>query len=297
MPNPSLPPAVNAPRQETTQRAGRVSTYVAGEGRPMVLVHSINAAGSAYEMRPLFERLRDRRRVLAPDLPGFGFSDRSVRSYDVRLFVDAVLDVIDLADELSPGVEVDLVALSLAGEFAARAATERAERIRSLTLINPTGFDRNADRLREPGATRELPGFLSVLRVGPIGKPLYRLLTRKGTIRYFLQRTYGSKQVDEDMVDYDYLTSHQPGAEHAPFAFLSGRLFSRDIRAVYESLEMPVFLPHGTKGDFKDFSGADWIRDRDNWTERAFDTGALVHYEAPDEFFAAFESFLEQLER
>jgi pimeloyl-ACP methyl ester carboxylesterase len=290
-----LPPAVNASEHETTHRAGRLVTYVAGDGRPLVLVHSINAAASAFEMRPIFDRMRDRRTVLAVDLPGFGRSDRSERTYDVRLYVDAVHDVLDLADARVPGVPVDLVALSLSGEFAARATVERPERVRSLTLINPTGFSRGAENLREPGSTREIPGFMPVLSVGAIGKPLYRLLTRKGTIRYFLQRTYGSKAVDEDLVEYDYLASHQPGAERAPFAFLSGRLFSRDIRNVYEALELPVFLAHGTRGDFKDFSRADWVRERDNWTERAFDTGALVHYEAPDEFFAAFESFLDRL--
>ena len=60
------------------------------------------------------------------------------------------------------------------------------------------------------------------------------------------------------MVEYDWRTARQPGAQHAPFAFLSGRLFSRDIRNVYEDLHLPVYVLHGTKGDFKDFSEAGW---------------------------------------
>lgn len=289
----SLPPAVNGERRETTRRAGRLSYYVAGEGAPLVLLHSINAAASAYEMRPVFERYRDLRRVYAVDLPGFGFSDRSDRSYDVRLYTDAVLDLFDVVEEDAPGAPLDLVGLSLSSEFAARATTERPERVRTLTLINPTGFDRSSDRLRQPGATREMPGFLPIFKTRFIGPPLFRLLTRKSSIRYFLQRTYGSKQVDEDMVEYDYLSSHQEGAELAPFAFLSGRLFSKDIRNVYEALQLPVWVPHGTKGDFKDFSGTGWARERDHWTFRAFDTGALIHFEAPEAFFAGFEAFLE----
>lgn len=287
----TLPSAVDGERREAQRRAGPLSFYVAGDGRPLLLVHSINAAASAYEMRPIFERLKSTRRVLAVDLPGFGFSDRSRRTYDVQLFTDAVRDLFDIADEYARGVPVDLVALSLSSEFAARATRGRPDRVRSLTLINPTGFDRRSDQLREPG-TREIPGFLKFLDRGLVGRPLFRLLTRKNVIRYFLQRTYGSKQVDEPMVEYDYLSSHQPGAEHAPFAFLSGKLFSRDIREIYEALELPVFVPHGTKGDFKDFRGADWARERDNWTFEAFDSGALVHYEVPDAFFRSFEAFL-----
>jgi len=289
-----LPPAVDGARQETTRRAGRLSYYLAGEGAPLLLVHSVNAAASAVEMRPLFERMKPHRRVVALDLPGFGFSDRSDRSYDVRLFTDAIHDGADVAAESAAEARVDLVALSLSAEFAARAVRERPERFARLVLINPTGFDRRSDRLRSPGETREIPGFLKVFLGTGLGAPVFRLLTRKGTIRYFLQRTYGSKNVDEDMVEYDYLTSHQPGAERAPYAFLSGRLFSKDIRLVYESLTLPVFVPHGTKGDFKDFSGADWARARNNWTFEAFDTGALVHCEAPEAFFTSLDDFFER---
>lgn len=47
----SLPPAIDAERREfRSATAGRVSYYVANEGagRPLVLVHSVNAAASAY---------------------------------------------------------------------------------------------------------------------------------------------------------------------------------------------------------------------------------------------------------
>ena len=54
------------------------------EGTPLVLLHSINAAPSAMEIRPLFEHYRDKRPVMAPDLPGFGLSDRPAVSYSSR---------------------------------------------------------------------------------------------------------------------------------------------------------------------------------------------------------------------
>ncbi|MEL7374704.1 MAG: hypothetical protein AAGJ36_09620 [Pseudomonadota bacterium] len=63
---------------------------------------------------------------------------------------------------------------------------------------------------------------------------------------------------------------------------------------MYESLEMPVWLPHGTRGDFKDFREADWARAADTWRVQAFESGALPHFEVPDTFFAAAEVFLTQ---
>jgi pimeloyl-ACP methyl ester carboxylesterase len=86
----------------------------------------------------------------------------------------------------------------------------------------------------------------------------------------------------------------QPGAEHAPLAFLSGRLFSRDIMAVYQALQLPVFMIHGTKGDFSDFTNAVWTESRANWTRRIYETGALPHVEQPAEVAGRIQRFLRQ---
>ncbi|GIS01731.1 MAG: hypothetical protein CM15mP103_02820 [Gammaproteobacteria bacterium] len=41
---------------------------------------------SAMEMRPLFEHYRDKRPVMAPDLPGFGLSDRPDVLYSSNMY-------------------------------------------------------------------------------------------------------------------------------------------------------------------------------------------------------------------
>ena len=47
---------------------------------------------------------------------------------------------------------------------------------------------------------------------------------------------------DEGLAEYDYLTTHQPGAQHAPYYFVSGYLFSEDIIRIYHSLTLPVWM-------------------------------------------------------
>jgi hypothetical protein len=66
----ALPPAVAAERFEMRGRSGRLSYYVAGSGRPMLLLHSINAAASVREVQPVFDHAVQSCRVYAPDLPG-----------------------------------------------------------------------------------------------------------------------------------------------------------------------------------------------------------------------------------
>lgn len=77
----------------------------------MLLVHSVDAATSAFEMRPLFERAAGFRSVYALDLPGFGASERGARNYDVRLFVGAILDLLELIAMESGEAAIDVVAL------------------------------------------------------------------------------------------------------------------------------------------------------------------------------------------
>lgn len=286
---------MEAPLEHLDGAAGRLALYhrPAETGPPVVLVHSINAAASAYEMRPIFEHLGGRRPLYMVDLPGFGLSERSPRKYDVRLFTDAVHAVVERAASDAGGAPVQVVALSLSSEFVARAATERPERFDRLVLITPTGFSKGSNQLREPGETRELPGFAFVFEGRPWSRPLFDLLTKEGSVRYFLRRTYGDREVDEDMVQYDVQTARAEGAHHAPLAFLSGRLFSKDIRTIYESLDLPIWVPHGTRGDFKDFSESEWAEARGNWQLEPFASGALVHYQVPEAFFPALDAFLE----
>jgi pimeloyl-ACP methyl ester carboxylesterase len=290
----SLPPALDAPRREIRGFANRLSYYVAGNGPPLLLIHSINAAASAYEVRPIFERMIATHRIYAADLPGFGFSDRSEREYTPRLFTDAIYDMLDaIANDGYANDPVDALAISLGSEFLVRAAVDAPERFRSLTLVTPTGFQNGAGKLRgAPGETREVPGLYRFFTFPLWSQGIYDILVSKPSIRYFLRKTFGSDNFDEGLAVYDYLTSHQPGAKNAPYAFVSGRLFSKDIRTIYERLRLSVWMPHGTKGDFGDFSEVEWTKTRPNWRLQSFATGALPHFERPDEFMVSFKRFL-----
>jgi pimeloyl-ACP methyl ester carboxylesterase len=290
---PGLPPPLDAEIRQLAGKAGPVALYVAGQGAPLLLIHSVNAAASAYEIKPIFDRARDTRHVYAIDLPGYGLSDRSQRRYDIRLFTDAIHDALD-AIALDHGeTPVDVLAVSLSCEFAARAATERPARFRTLTFVTPTGFNRGSASMRGPaGSSREVPGVYGFVNVPIWRQALFDLLVSRRSIAFFLRKTQGSKEIDQGLLDYDYLTTHQPGARHAPYAFVSGRLFSRDVRTLYESLHLPVWVPHATKGDFADFSETRWAEKRANWRFQPFDAGALVHFQHPDAFFRSLEEFL-----
>lgn len=289
-----LPAAVSGERFEFNSPAGLLSVYVAGKGPPLLLIHSINASASAAEMRPLHEHYRATRTVFSIDLPGYGFSDRSDRAYTPRLMTDAVHAVTaHMALRCGPA-PIDALALSLSCEYLARAAAEAPDRYRSVALVSPTGFRGLRPWRAAPGSTRGQPWLYKALR-GPgagWGGAVFRGLTKPGVIRYFLRRTWGSKDIDEVLWAYDLLTTQAFGAQHAPLHFLAANLFSADIHSVYEQLAMPVWMSHGVRGDFTDYRSKMIVEARHNWQFSVFQTGALPYFELLQDFCNDYDRFL-----
>ena len=296
-------------------RAGPVTGWYAAPAQPpqttapnrppLLLVHSVNAAASVAEVRPLFEHAARHRPVLAIDLPGYGHSARSARPYTPRLMTDALLDALGWLQVHGPaagagaagvaGPGSDVLALSLSCEFAARAATEAPALVRRLAFVSPTGFRGNRLRHGPAGGSLGPPWLLKLIQ-GPgagWGRGLFRGLPRPGVIRYFLERTWGSKDIDEALWQACVATVRPPGAEHAPLHFLAAALFSSDVNALYEQLRQPVWVAHGTRGDFTDYRLLRTVTGRSNWQVRVWpDTGALMYFEQPQAFNAALDAFL-----
>ena len=292
-----LPAPVSGQRHEIGSPVGRLTYYSAGPAAaanlpPLLLIHSINAAGSAYEIRPLYEHYRQTRTVYALELPGFGHSERGKRHYTVRMMTNAILIMIKEIHNVHGRGPIDALALSLSSEFLARAVTEAPLGFRSVALVSPTGFRSRDATTKWRAGTRAMPWLHALFEFPLWSEAFFRLLTSRAGIGYFLRKTWGSPAIDAGLADYDYRTTHQPGAQHAPYYFVSGYLFSEDVIRLYHSLTLPVWMAHGVRGDFVDYTNKTLVQGRANWTIQVFPTGALPHFEAKDRFVQAYDAFL-----
>jgi len=293
----SLANPVAGARTDIVSVAGRLATYSAGtaspdgDTTPLLLIHSINAAGSAYEIKPLYDHYAKTRPVYAIDLPGFGQSDRDDREYNQRIMTDAIHAAVEQIRQAHGPQPIDALALSLSCEFLARAAHEAPEAFTSIGLISPTGFEGRARDGRAP-ANRGKSWLIDTLKFPLWDRGFFNLLTARPVIRKFLEKAWGSKTIDEPMVEYDYATTHQPGARHAPYYFVAGFLFSTDILTIYEKLRLPVWMAHGVRGDFVDYRHKSRVAGRANWTIVQFDTGAFPHFEVLDQVVSSYDQFL-----
>lgn len=120
-------------------------------GPPVLLLHG--AGGGAANWYRIIGPLSARRPVLAPDLPGFGLSDRiPVESPPGRAgaaFVCAWLDAVGAG-------RVDVVGTSFGGLVALRLAQLAPERVRRLVLLDTVGLGRE---LPWPVRLAALPGI------------------------------------------------------------------------------------------------------------------------------------------
>jgi pimeloyl-ACP methyl ester carboxylesterase len=292
----NLPEAIPASRKEfESQTAGKVSYYVdlQGKGKPLVLIHSINAAASAYEMRPLFMAYQGKRPVYALDLPGFGFSDRSSREYSPTFYASVIAEFLETQVKKA----ADVAALSLSCEFTAQAALARPANFHSLVLISPSGFSKrspsSSQKAKRSGFGRRIYELLSA----PLwARPLFDLIVTRPSIRYFLSRSFIGP-VPTDLVDYAEATAHQPGAEIAPLYFLSGQLFTRDaLTSIYDQVEVPALVIYDRDGFVTFDLAPDLVANKENWhAARIVPSLGLPQFEKLDETVAALTDFWNKL--
>jgi pimeloyl-ACP methyl ester carboxylesterase len=282
-------------------KAGRISCYADGPDPsatgvsnqpPVLLVHSINASASAHEVKPIYDALKLDRPTYALDLPGFGHSERSDRDYTQELMKDAILAVARRIGRNHQVGAIDALAVSLSSEFLAKAALERPALIRTLALVSPTGFARNASRKGRADEDCGRAGVLRFLKRPRVGKPLFRLLSSKWSIRFFLKKTWGRKEIDEEFFENSLRMAQHPHAHRAPFYFLSGFLFSANSAEAYARLQQPVWMPHGNRGDFNDYSRTEPIAGKPNWRITEYQTGALPYFEITERFVEDYVRFL-----
>ena len=280
-----LTPALDAEQFDFSLNGGVMLRGYRGEvseGTPLVLLHSINAVPSAMEMRPLFEHYRDKRPVWVPDLPGFGLSDRPDVAYSPSLYARWLAEWLDSLDQ-----PADVVALSLTGEFMARAILEQGINVRSLSLISPTGVG-----VRTPPTTPNGSRIDRVLSSRWVGKPLFSLLTTKPSIRWFLGQAFVGT-TPEYLVRYALETASQPGAHHAPLKFLTFGLFTEQaITRLYSRLKLPCLVLYDRDPNIGFERLSELTEVHRHWAAKQLSPSlGLPHWELPAETIEALEDF------
>jgi pimeloyl-ACP methyl ester carboxylesterase len=261
-----------------------------GDGDPpLVLLHSFGPGHDAVEWREVAQELGRRFQVFAPDLPGWGRSDRPALDYDAELYIDFLIDfLIDLVRRRAV-----LVAAGLAGAYAAQVAVDRPELVRGLVLVAPLGIDLGSD---EPDMKDAV--IHRLLRLPVVGTSALNVYSsRRGIEHHLRDELYADPQrVDGALVDHYWKNAHEEGSRAALAAYLSGFLNHRVGRALAR-LKQPTTLVWGRRARHPAVESADlWLRALpDAELEVVEGAGALPHAEAPGEVAALVARFADAL--
>ena len=270
-------------------RGHRVAYSVRGSGPPLLLVHSIHAAGWSYEWKDNVETLAERHTVYAIDLLGFGRSSRPAIRYSARLYLSLISDFV----EEVIGGPCAIVASSLTAAYALVLGARDPQRFPALVVVEPTGLVRLNDNAGAPGDVARFAVEAPVL-----GTAFYHSLVSRNSLRAFLKLIYHDNDlVTDEMVDAYYATSHQPGAKHAPAAFVAQQL-NIDVRHALRRLTQPALLVWGEQAKMEPI---DEIRPfltlHPDFETAIFDpSGDLPHSERPAEFNEVVTQFLSRAE-
>jgi pimeloyl-ACP methyl ester carboxylesterase len=268
-------------------RAGDVSFRRVGARGPLVvLLHSIGPGHSSFEWREVTERLGTRHRIWAPDLLGWGDSERPKLHYDSHLYLDLVAEFVQEV----VGEPCTLAAAGLSAAYAVQVAVDHPELVRALALLVPLGVDLHGDEpdLKDMVLHRSL-------RLPVFGTSALNAFTSHAALGHHLRREVFAepRRVGPALLEQHYRSSHLPGS-HAPIAAHVSGYLNHSVSGILQRVEQPVWLGWGRAARSPAVEAADlWLRQlREAEIEVFEDAGLLPHLERPAEVSRSLADFL-----
>ena len=229
----------------------RIYYRMAGSGDPVVLLHGFPE--TSYAWRKVMPALAEYYTVLAPDLRGFGASDRPDNGYDKRTVAE---DVHQLLHQLGLG-PINLVSHDVGMMVGYAYASAYPSEVKSLVLMEATlpglGLEKLYDADKYP-RMYHLPLFEA-----PNGLAEALITGReKMFVRHFMrQQAYNTAALEDDVLDGYAERLAAPGALRAGIAYFRAHKIDAEHnrKNAKTKLPMPVLTVGGTASFGADLEG------------------------------------------
>ncbi len=256
---------------------------------PMLLIHGLGDEADTW--RYLLPSLAAHHRVIAPDLPGFGRSDKPDRPYTIPFFQGVLLELLDSLE----GQRVTLIGHSLGAVIAQTLALSCPERVVRLVLIGGSLVVRS----------QKLDLATMLFLVPGLGERLYSRLRKDPDAAYRTLEPYYSHLDRLPEVDQEFLfqrVNERVWSDGQRRAFLSAfrRLArwipgqQRDLPSRLAELDVPTLVVWGEADRINTVANGHALVELQP-TARLFvvpDGGHNVHQEQPEAVLAAIDSAL-----
>jgi pimeloyl-ACP methyl ester carboxylesterase len=269
--------------RDVTARGVRTRVIEAGdpEAPPLLLLHGFLT--SHLEWDEVLDAFAERFHVIAPDLPGFGESEKPSPArygYGIETFAEAVADLV-AAFGLG---RASVVGHAMGGAVALTLAAEHAELVQRLVLV---------DALCYPFA---LSFRARVPLVPVLGSIVFKQLLGRALFRsYFREDVFSPGFVPPfERIDRLYDLFNSPSGRESAFAVLRAALDTRAVVARVPRVNVPSFVVWGRDDRIFPFSHAQRLaREIHHAKLEIMDTGHSPHEEKPEDFVRVVTQFLE----
>jgi pimeloyl-ACP methyl ester carboxylesterase len=269
--------------RDVTARGVRMRVIEAGEGEapPLVLIHGFLVSHLVFD--DIIDTLARQFYVIAPDLPGFGESEKPNPArypYSVESFAEAVADLI-AAYGLG---RTCVLGHDLGGAVAITLAAHYAELVTRLVVVDPLCYPHPPNRkLRVP---------LWPVVGGAIFKQLYG---RRSFRNYFKDEVFSDRSVVPlDRVDEFYRYFNTPSARESAYAVLRNMLDTRAVVARIARIRHPTLVVWGRKDRiFPAAFAMKLAREVPDSRLQLMDAGHSPQEERPGEFVSVVSEFFE----
>ncbi|MCC6527500.1 MAG: alpha/beta hydrolase [Polyangiaceae bacterium] len=269
--------------RDVTARGVRMRVIEAGDERlePVVLLHDFLA--SHLEFDDVIDALARRFHVIAPDLPGFGASEKPTPSrypYGVESFAEAAADLI-AAYGLGPAC---VLGHGLGGAIAITLVSQHMELVKRAVLVGALCYP--------------LPvGLGARLRLWPVvGGAVFKQLFGRRQFRKFFQEHVFSPGAALPLERIAALYEHfnTPSARESAYAVLRSMADTRSVTARVSRIRRPVLVVWGRDDVlYPPALALRLVREMPGARLEFFDAGHSPHEERPSEFVAVVTQFFE----
>lgn len=219
----------------------RIRCLSAGErGLKVVLLHGGGIDSASLSWRLALEALAPHCRVYAPDLPGYGASEKPPLAYTTEFFIEFAQKFLD-ALQLS---RASLIGLSMGGAIALGVALRAPHRIEKLVLVDSYGLQERFPAHALVWALTRWPA-LQEIAVLPIRSS--RVLLRWGMRILTGNPSFITPELVEEVAQW----ARHPQARRAFAYWLRDEISWKGVKTNFLSelarLEIPVLLLHGER--------------------------------------------------
>jgi pimeloyl-ACP methyl ester carboxylesterase len=258
--------------RDVAARGARIRFSEAGDGPPLVLIHDYLASRMAWE--EVVPRLATRFHVIAPDLPGFGDSEKPPPGryrYDFGGFAESI---VDLLAAIGLG-RVSLCGHAMGGAVALMLAATYPHVVDKLVLVNPLVYPPRPDAVSR---------IASVPLLGPL---VFKQLYGRALFR---SRFHGST---ERHVDRLFEIFDVPAAREAAYATMLSMLDTRPLTASVPRVTAPTLVAWGRSyRAYPVEQGRRLARELGRARFEVFDCGTSPAEECPEAFATSVMAFL-----